>query len=249
MIKNHGFIYEPRKREDYVFGALKGNPLKQDGQWKDLVPKKEIQVRNGVETMSCVSFATLNIIETLLKYRYEREENYSDRFTAVMSETTRAGNTPNNVAQSIRHDGVIPETSFPFGGKTFEEYHSGVTTRHRIEGQKFLNEWSVGHEWVDTNKRSLMSALKYSPLGVSVLAWKQRNGLYYKEKGESDNHWTVLCGYKKGEYWIVYDSYENVFKHLEWDYPFGMAKRYSLNPYTGDNWFIRLLKKVLELFI
>ncbi len=94
-----------------------------------------------------------------------------------------------------------------------------------------------------------MEALKYSPLGVSVVAWRGRDGLFVKDKGEPDNHWTTVVAYKEGEYWLVADSYlvfDSPFKRLAWDYDFGSIKRYSLTPKIEVNWVIDLFKRLFS---
>lgn len=74
-----------------------------------------------------------------------------------------------------------------------------------------------------------MSALRFSPLGVSVVAWQEgSDGKFYKESGQSDNHWTTVVGFKKGDYWLSRDSYDGD-KKLDWGYNFGMVKRYTVD--------------------
>ena len=89
----------------------------------------------------------------------------------------------------------------------------------------------------------LKKALQYSPLGVSVYAWvfDEESGLYVKENGQQDNHWCTLYGYKKGEYWKIFDTYDLTRKRLVWDYPFGCAKRYWLKKKVEQSWFEKII--------
>jgi hypothetical protein len=73
----------------------------------------------------------------------------------------------------------------------------------------------------------MKTALRYSLLGVSVVGWREHNGIYYKDEGEPDNHWTNIVAFDGG-YPIVADSYEPFLKKLDKNYDFGFAKRYSV---------------------
>ena len=78
-------------------------------------------------------------------------------------------------------------------------------------------------------QEKLKMALKRSPVGVAVYAWKLgENGLYIKPEGVQDTHWTLLVNFKEGEYWEIFDSYSPFRKKLAWDYNFGYAKVYYL---------------------
>ena len=96
-----------------------------------------------------------------------------------------------------------------------------------------------------------MSALRFSPIGVSVFAWvKDTDGLYYKPKGQRDNHFVTLYGYKEGEYWKIFDHYDDTIKRLKWDYDFGFAKRYYIKkrPEIKEGWFIKWIKIIINFF-
>jgi len=74
----------------------------------------------------------------------------------------------------------------------------------------------------------MKEALKYSPLAVSGYAWSRHaDGLYYKDG--RDNHAFMVYDYVEGKEWLAFDSYDNSFKELEWNYNFGQVKRFSLN--------------------
>src|SRR5438477_426217 len=80
------------------------------------------------------------------------------------------------------------------------------------DGQKFLTSYTLGDEWVGRNDSVLkielmIEALKYSPLGASVVAWYEgSDGSYYFPEGSISNHWTCIYGYEYGKYWLVFDS-------------------------------------------
>lgn len=244
-MKNTGFIQPKIEQEQYVLGGVASLPkvvICPDGQWVGFMPVFEPQ-RKAFETFNCTGFNTLNCIEMLFK-QSGIEKNYSDRFVGTLAGTDPAigGNDPHTVAESVRKNGIIDEEMMPFADslQTVEEFYSfsGVDEEKCVrEGKKWLQGYTFGHEWVFDgfvgNKQELiMESLKYSPLGVSVKAWEKGiDGLFRKDKGARDNHWTCLVGFVEGEYWIIDDSYledGQPTKHLEWDYDFGFCKRYAL---------------------
>jgi hypothetical protein len=248
-IKKSNFIAPEFDPMDFVLGAntkLSEVVVNPGGQWLDFLPDKEYQKKNGVETMSCPDFGSCNQIETLENFLYNDVgykvlNNYSDRFVSINSGTTTGGNNPNNSCEAIRKFGMIPEALLPFDETidTWNKFHSPKppTTTLTDEGTKWLEQNEYHHEWVWTNGgftslgqklAYLMKALEFSPIGISVVAWKSRNGMYWKNNGESDNHWCVLIGYEKDKCWYVFDTYDNFVKKLEWTYDFGFAKRIEL---------------------
>ena len=256
--KNYGFIPDEFNPKDYVLGGFSLSPkkvLKSDGNWADFLPLTEPQSRSGVETFSCVSFATLNALEILARYIWGENKNYSDRALAIASNTTKNGNSPNQVAEAVRKIGLVLEDKLPFWQSiyTWEEYHSPKPlTKDLLElCARWLKEYDFFHEWVfdfgETGDKQvkLKEALKYSPVLVSVDAWHlNEKGLYYKE-GKRDNHATLCIASKEGEYWVIFDSYPGsdgrFIKHLEWNYDFGCAKRFSLDKRPLKSFWERLL--------
>lgn len=258
---NHGFQAPVITPEDYVFGAQLGaKTLIEDGQWGDYLPPYEAQERNGLETMNCTSYGTLNCIETLMNFHYQNKTNYSERFTGVLAETTPSGNNPHKVAEVIRKEGLIAEALLPFNQwvKTWDDYYAPKPMAYEYYkiGRQFLQNYEIKHDWVFVNAPAsrkpelLMKALQSSPLGVSVVAWHEQGGLYYKPEGTIDNHWATLYGYKEGEYWLVFDHYQNEHKKLEWKYNFGFAKRFEVRKKEHkDNWVVQFIKHLWSLIV
>lgn len=247
QLKNFGFKPSVIEIQDYRLGGLSKASreiLQPDGQWTTLLPQDEIQQKRSVETMSCVSFGLCNQVEILEKRKYNTISNWSDRYLANASDTDENGNEPTKVYETARKiAGFIPEASLPFDESilSFADYHSPkpLNKKYYDEGRKWLNKWELKHEWIDNDAKSLMEGLKYSPLGVSVQAWLADGEFYYKTG--RDNHWTLLVGYKEGEYWLVYDSYPDTdgdyIKKLRWDYVFGMVKGISISEVKKKCWF------------
>jgi hypothetical protein len=253
MTKNYGFIAPKITSEDYSLGALKQKGFKfevlqPNGQWIDFLPEFEHQRRHGLETYNCTNFGTLNALEILHRRLYNLEENYSERYLGVLSNTSQQGNEPHAVAETIRKYGCIPEEFLPWSDHidTWNEYYSPrpMTQNYVNIGEHWKDNYDFGHEWVWTwsslsltkKQELLMEHLKESPIGISVYAWtKNPQGLYYKPSGYRDNHWVVLVGYEHKKYWLVYDSYNEKVKKVDWNNNFSWAKKYylkALNPET-----------------
>lgn len=248
-IRDYGYVESPIEEESYFlgFGLLPVDEIQPDGQWDNFLPVYEGQSRGRFDSMNCSNYGTLNCLETLYKRIFGEEMNWSERYTGVMTGTSRRGNDPHKVAEIIRKEsGLIPENELPFTDEinSWEKYYfpTPMTWKYLEMGKKFLGSFAVGHEWVftegpvKTKQRLLVEALKFSPIGVSVRAWKMnpKTGRYFKKDGEDDTHWVMLYGYVEGEYWKVYDHYNKTFKELEWHYDFGRAKRYYMEAITPE---------------
>lgn len=260
--ENHGFLPDILLEEDYVFGGLKipTKVLVEDGQWDSFLPEIELQHRNGLETQNCVTYATLNCLEILLKYHNKGNYNKSERYVGVMAGTTIRGNSPQRVIETIRKEsGLIDEELLPFDKdiSLWDRYYAPypMTKKYIRIGKKWLKKYKVRHEWVLINNESgnkqeiLKQALKYSPLGVSVYAWKWNDiGLYVKDD-EKDNHFVTLYGYVDGEFWKVFDHYNDTHKKLEWDYAFNFCKRYYIEKQPLKSNFInRIIQIIISFF-
>ena len=249
-MKQFGFLPPEVKQEDYRFGGvtkLKGEVLT-DGHWRMYLPKSELQARN-FDTNGCTSFGTLNCLEILWKRLQGNERNFSERFSAVLSENTREGNDPNKVAEAARKKGLLDDDKLPFSLDidSWEKWASPnpMTQDLLDEAHKFIDLNDIGHEWVNANPNAMMDALKFSPLGVSVVAWYERNGKFYFPPGLPHTHWVCLFDYSFGDYWEVFDSYDKTIKRLEWNVPFVYVKRYAL----GKSIRLSILEQIVATLV
>jgi len=191
MKKQSGFLYK-LKPTDYRLGASpivweEVNPAR---DWREYLPSGEKQYNFSFDTMSCTTFSALNVIETCINFLIETKRlptmqrealeklgyvkngkmNCSDRFTAIMSGTTEQGNYFQNVLDSIRKDGLLPEADFRFKGKSWKEYHdvSQVTQEMKDKAKKVLDILDIAYEWGEVSDKKLDEALKSSPMQVAV---------------------------------------------------------------------------------
>jgi hypothetical protein len=257
MEKQYGFILKEPEASDFKLGSeveLGGVVIQPDGQYDQWLPDVEIQNANGVETQACTSFGTLNCFEILSRRLFNQPLNFSDRFSAITSDTDpNGGNDPKKVIETARKQGLIPETDLPFGADITDvgRFYSPkpMWQQHIETAIKFLSNYVLGYEWAGTSPEAMKEALKFSPLGVAGYAWmKDVDGLYYAPEDRHPNHWFCVYGFEDGKYWKIWDSYDGDFKKLRWDFKFWQALRYSLevNTHTED---ISFLKKIVDALI
>lgn len=266
MPKTYGFLPPEVKDTDYQFlGAtkLKSQILEPTGQWDNWLPEIEYQSRNGFESSNCTNYGTLAALEVLHRRHFNKEENWSERYTGVMTGTTPEGNSVNRVIEIIRKTcGLIPEKVLPFSKdiNAWDKYYSPCPMSEELVlmGKNFLVLYQIGYEWVFTqnsaNKQDKMkAALRESPLGVSVAAWYGPNdkGYYYKPSGSDDNHWCLCYGFEDKKFWKIYDTYDATLKRLEWNYNFNWGMKYTLQKKTPTQsekqGFIANMQRALEI--
>lgn len=110
--QNTGVIIE-QKPKDFVAGTLPYEVLNPSGDWTPYLPSPENQSTHLVDTMACVTFSCLNVIETQYKFLTGKDINFSDRFIAKLSGTTHQGNSVQNVLDTINEYGLVLEEDWP----------------------------------------------------------------------------------------------------------------------------------------
>jgi hypothetical protein len=239
-MKEFGLIEDLQELSAYIFGD--GNvpfvPYQQDGNWEKYLPRYESQ-SDRFETYSCTVWGTQNCLETLHKRLYGEEPNYSERFTALLSglDGTK-GIDPQIPCESIRHDGLIDQQYMPMTNNKEDFFDKdGLTGSLLAKGQNWLLKHDFLHEWVWRGTRPnnymelLRNALKTSPLGVSVTAWREEDGVYVSDNG-GNNHWCMLFKIDDEGYPWIFDSYDHSIKKLAKDHNIRRAKRFYINTKT-----------------
>lgn len=173
---NHGVLENQAPRpDDYHasgFSFVSYQERNPSGDWTSWLPVKEIQYGKE-DSQSCVSFSACNSLEIQHKFITGTEANFSDRWIAKMSGTTRQGNSLGVVADTIRHYGMVKEESYPTPPSyTFDEYHAPITSGLlkvlQEEGQEFLSKWNIQFEYVAATKDEMMKHIKQSPLQIII---------------------------------------------------------------------------------
>ena len=171
---NHGVILGQRP-EDWVAGSISGltyEVINPSGDWRPYLPTKEIQFGRE-DSMACVSFSLINAIEIQEKFLTGKETNYSDRFLAKRSDTTQFGNYLYKVADVVRKEGIVKETSYPtLPNYTFAEYYAEIKepllTDLLIEGKQWLERFTFNYEFIPLDKAELLKHIKQAPLQVVI---------------------------------------------------------------------------------
>lgn len=257
---NYGFVKEYISSDEHFLGGgfyPEKKVLRTDGDWSKFLPVSEYQAKN-FETWGCTCFGTLNAIETLLNCITKKESNFSDRFIYIQAKVREPGSSPHFIAETIRDTGLILEEKLPMTS-TYEEYKKPdpLPVDLLVEGQHFLNSWNFNHEWCWTNdsekrkKERLQEALLYSPVCVSVHAWKKEGKIYVKSTFDQDNHWCMLFLIDGGGYYHIFDTYDNDIKILSPDYDFEQAKFYIITERTTPrdvqkNVYVSILQRLIN---
>lgn len=241
MIPHKSFIYPEIHKEDRRYAGIAGSIINPSANWtKSLTPDEE-QSQNGVEPSSCYVEASQATIAILKEYIYNiKDENYSARFNALLSGGTESGGDPLKGGYSIKKDGLIPQFMMDWQGvKSWLDYHSwkGVNKTECIDkGQEEAREWDKKYyilfekdDPIEVKYNNIRQALKRSPVPISVYAWLEKDGKYYKPEGVDDTHLVVCIGITDNNELIVRDTYK----------PFIKTLAPNTNPDFGMYWIIR----------
>jgi len=260
----NSFIYPEIKVEDRLFGGgLFTEPsINYNADWRKITNPDEDQRVGGVESSACYIEAQQATDSSLKEMLYNiMDENYSARFNALLSGGTEVGGDPIRGALSLKNDGVVPQWMMDFGTyiKSWDDFHSwkGVDKGQcLLEGKKDANTWVKTFKIIaekDTPLKvkydNLREGLKRSPCPLSVYAWAERNGRYYKPKGVRDTH-LVKAEYvdKDNSIWIK-DTYPPYVKVLEpnFDFEFAMYRTLSKRQDVINRSFLEILKAMVKL--
>lgn len=240
-----GFLYRPRDPLDFVAGAETGitpvilNPKK---NWEDFLPPEEKQKGVKGDSMACVTYSALNALEaqfqlikdklsktqlktlTDLGYIVDGHLSLSDRFTAKMSGTTKEGNYLVSVWDSIRHDGVLPESDWPFVLDEFswKEYYKDIPQKLKDKAKKFLDIFEVKYEWLSLG--NFREHLSTAPIQVVVKVDKNWGSSEIVPPTLMGSGHAVLL-YASNKYLKIYDHYFKFKKTLAGNYPIVCAMR------------------------
>src|SRR3990167_49636 len=213
-VKNFGLIISPitnrKEGAGHILGAA-GLPepvINSSGDWIPHLPVGEKQSRQGVETNGCTLHGTETAIETLIGYKTDVIPNYSERYLTNLAKhkgilNPNAGADPHKIAEMRRNEsGTVSEERAPWNDsiKTAAEYYSLDFMPLIPEALKWYKGWKLNHKWLwsgsptpQEKRERIKDALTKGTVCASVVAWKMRNGLYYKEIGEGDGHWVNVA--------------------------------------------------------
>lgn len=263
----HSFIYPEIKKDDRRYAGISGSEINSKGDWSDFLPPFEDQNVAGVESSACYVEGNQAVVATLKEYIYGiLDENNSARFNALLSKGTSTGGDPLKAGYSIKTDGLIPQSMMDWHGvNSWEYFHSwnGVDKAQcLVKGQQEAIQWdkkyyilSEKNDPLEVKYNNLRQALKRSPVALSVYAWIERNGKYYKPQGARDTHLVMAIGLTDKNEIIIRDTYKPYIKILEanTDFDFSMywiLRKKSTEEVLNDtqkSLIINLLKYVVIL--
>jgi hypothetical protein len=226
-VKQTGLLFS-EKPTGYILGVnspIMAEDINEKGDWEDFLPEEEVQNKQFVfDTMSCATFSCLNVVETWINFFISKDMltvaqlerlnklgffvngkfNASDRFSAIMSGTTKNGNYLENVWESIRKYGLLPEKDLPFDPnfKTWEEYHDNtkITEAMKTKAKEVLDIFSFAYEFVSLKKEDMgliENALKQSPIHAGIPYPATHAVEIFKDKYYFDTYSPFKKKYKK----------------------------------------------------
>lgn len=256
ITKDTGFLYKEPALTDFKAGGetgIESIAYNRSKNWADYLPSPELQKGKFIDTMACVTYSALNSIEAQFQIQKDRMEvddikwlsdngyivngelSLSDRFTAKMSGTTKDGNYVAKVWDSIRNDGMLPESDWPSDPASFtwDEYYKEIPQKLKDKALKFKEILDVKYEWVDVNKKNkklvFADLLKTAPVQIVVKVSKNWSKDKIVEPSETGFNHAVLL-YHVTDTMKVYDHYVKFNKQLTVDYPILCAMRGVLTP-------------------
>lgn len=271
---NTGVRLDPLSPTDWIAGGESGakrTVLELSGQYDLSLPDEETQAIFSLDVLACVSFSALNDLEVLFTYKLAHglfsqrqvdflkaegyidpltgKVNFSDRYTAKMSGTTKNGNSLEAVADSIRTlHGLVPEKEYKAPStmadetdpsKRWDLYYSPVPQALIEKGQRFLKHFLIQREWVVLSGitqnpiEAIKTALQYGPVQIAAAVcspWGSNEGMPpIPACGCTTQHATIIYGFQDLEFWKDFDHYKSYKKNLAWNYCLPYALQYHVS--------------------
>jgi len=185
--KNLGVIIE-EKPKDWVAGSIHYEVLNPSGDWTSYLPSAENQTTHYTDTMACVTFSCLNVIETQIKFFTGQEVNFSDRFIAKLSGTTHQGNSIQRVLDAINKYGLVKEEEWPTGiDFNWDEYYAEIPQSVLDKADKSIK---VQYEFHYPNNSDYAKELKHLPLEMILEAGNPYHSVTMVNTSQQFDHYT-----------------------------------------------------------
>lgn len=206
--KNFGFLGVGEKEEQKL--GVTWEVLQPSGQWDTYLPRIEYQRLSFGDTMACVTFSLYNTIETLIRRVYNQQWDFSDRYTAKMSGTTKSGNTMGKVFNSVQfYDYFVSFLFWQNEGVSWDDFYKEIPEDIQKLAKQNKGTFDFSIDWIfSINQNTLKEALTYSPIWVALYAYGPKvDGVYQPVVGTQPNHCVMIYGYDENGNWKVYDHY------------------------------------------
>jgi len=252
-MENSGFLAIDPKPSDFLSSGLTGivpETRLVTGDWLPFLPDDEAQSGHIFDTMACVTFSAINVVETQVNFIIAAGQmpteafaelknlglvkngkmNCSDRFTAKMSGTTKQGNYLVSVWDSIRKHGLLPEMDWPWdrnGAFDWDMYYSDIPQALKDKAKRVLDVLDITYEWLtaDRSQAQFSEWLKMAPIQIATPVcppWSTTELI--TGCNLAVGHATMMFHAGQSSYSIL-DHYIPFKKHLSIDYPIPYAMR------------------------
>lgn len=275
---NTGVIIKPIKPTDFYAGGESGSVktvLELTGNYATWLPDEETQLRNTIDIFACVAFSALNNLEIIFNYKITHKilsdsaikfltdngyidpmtgkVNFSDRFTAKMSGTTKSGNSLGAVGDSIvSNHGLVPEKIWPWPSEMTDAmtpdekwnlYYQDIPASVQTMAKKFLDHFGMDYEWTVLQgitadpSGAIKNALKYGPVQIASMIcypWNSTEGMPpIVACGCGTGHATTIYGDRTANApWSDFDSFKSYRKLLDPVYCIPYAMQYGVSEKT-----------------
>lgn len=267
----------PIRSTDFFAGgeSIPFEVLEESGQYDVFLPDEESQlsVVSGIaafDSFDCVTFSGTNDLEAYFEWlrakgkmptnheQFLKDEgyidprtnkvNFSDRFSAKMSGTSKNGNSLPAVGDSFRKDGLIPESEWPrpsfadiAGADQYElrwqRYYAEIPQSLKDKAKRFLTMFQINYRWGalgTSTPAALKDLLRYGPFQIAAAIcapWSSTDGMPpIPACGCGTGHATVIYGYTANGAWKDFDHYKSFRKLLAADYCIPYAFQYKVTP-------------------
>lgn len=246
-------LAEQNPVKDWMFGSasqlgIVNIPIKERPLW---LPFGETQFDMLTDFFDCASRSPVNHYEGLFTYHFHhgmKPENqqwchdqglvvirdgkevieFSDRYIAILSGTTKSGNSLKAPLETIRTKGLIPKAWLPKQDDlTWEQYMdpNNITQTMLDFGKELLRRFTISYEQVQ--KAQFADALQLDMLGVAGYAWPiPHDGVYPAVPSGGFNHAFLLYDVPQWQAYDNYYDYDNEGHQIFGDFTKNLAPDY-----------------------
>jgi len=223
--KNFGLLIENPPPLEWRAGGISGLEkivINEDGDYSDHLPIFERQYGKNFDSMACVSFSLLNVLETIIFCKYGYRVNFSDRYTAKMSQTSKDGNTFFAVAEAVRkYFGLLEQSVYPNEASSWDDFYIEIPVTLIEKGKEIYKKFIFRREYFEPTAEKIREHLKYSPIWTCGFAWPQPvNGIYPRSESNPNHAFMIYKKYDDGTFGIFDHYNEPGTKRLAKDYIF-----------------------------
>ena len=199
MDTKHNCVIIAARPTDYIAGVNSPLPFVSNipsGDWTSYLPDFDLQKEQGFETDACVTFSAVQSTEMQINWLLKTNQlpqyhidqlkslgfltdgtfHASERYIAVLDNTTTNGNTMPAPWDAIRKYGLIPYEDMPFSYTITDwaEYYTQPTPDQIAKGQKLLELFAFNYEYIWQNPTTscpidlIIKHLQQAPLCIST---------------------------------------------------------------------------------